>query len=142
MNVYNVGKYVGGIIMKKIYIVLLLVFALIINGCANDETLNEVYDLGKEALQITDDYINGDISGRSAVMRLSRIREDLDEIYNDYELKKKTTDNLSKSVSALSVSINVSAVKSAIELDYQGFGDDSFDWVLEKRDDLKEALEK
>jgi hypothetical protein len=102
---------------------------------------NEAYQLGLEALDVTDQYLNDEVSSSRAISKLDGICEDLENMYNEQD-DSDSLDGISTSFNTLTLKMNISAISFAMEIHSYGDASYTLNDIKDKRDELAESLNK
>lgn len=70
--------------MKRLF--LLMVLVLLLTGCGKPKFMSQkMYDLGKEALEVCEQYLDDDISLKTGYKRMSEIASDAEDAFFSLE---------------------------------------------------------
>lgn len=95
---------------KLVFTVLLFLTSFILASCGSkpDNMDGETYKLGKNAVSVMEDYLDGNIGSDEADERLSNISDRLDDLENDNELEDLTTSMVALDISTFSLNMSMS----------------------------------
>ncbi len=124
--------------MKKFICILLsLVLTLGLSACGGKPSTmsEEMYNAGKNALKIVDDYIDNEIDYDTAFRKLNNTEELIDDIYEKCEKKDNGLPMLANEskVMYLTSLMQVALYK-------ENYGSGTYTELLESRNDLAEVL--
>lgn len=120
---------------KRIFVlsILFVMLASLLAGCGGTKASDKAVSIAKSAISVTDDYLDGKISSSEAGRKLDILEVQMDYVDDmDHNDKHKAAD--------LGISVDILLISSSIIDDGYYGTSDTYNKVVEKRNDLaKEA---